>query len=59
VRDIRREIWRHLASDWKPAHLATIHTGNTTLDGVPDVFAQMLAGASFGRTVVDINAPHV
>jgi putative YhdH/YhfP family quinone oxidoreductase len=49
---VRREIWERLASDWKPAHLDAIATAETTLDGLPDVFARMLAGQSFGRTVV-------
>jgi putative YhdH/YhfP family quinone oxidoreductase len=49
---IRRVLWEHLASDWKPAHLeriATAEVGLTELDGV---FARMLEGGSFGRTVV-------
>jgi len=52
ARDIRDDIWRHLADDWKPAHLEAICTRETTLDGLPEVFEQMLAGGSFGRTLV-------
>jgi acrylyl-CoA reductase (NADPH) len=52
ARDIRDAVWQHLASDWKPAHLETICTRETTLDGLPDVFRTMLAGGSFGRTLV-------
>ncbi len=52
ARDIREAIWQHLADDWKPAHLADIHTGTTTLGDLPQVFDAMLAGDSFGRTVV-------
>ena len=52
ARDIRDAVWQHLASDWKPAHLDTICTRETTLDGLPEVFRTMLAGQSFGRTVV-------
>ncbi|MEL1264646.1 YhdH/YhfP family quinone oxidoreductase [Pseudoxanthomonas putridarboris] len=52
ARDIREAVWQHLASDWKPAHLDTICTREITLDGLPDVFGTMLAGRSFGRTVV-------
>jgi putative YhdH/YhfP family quinone oxidoreductase len=52
ARDIRDAIWQHLASDWKPAHLDAICTRETTLDGLPEVFRTMLAGQSFGRTVV-------
>jgi acrylyl-CoA reductase (NADPH) len=52
ARDIRDAVWQHLASDWKPAHLDTICTRETRLDGLPDVFRTMLAGGSFGRTLV-------
>ncbi|HEX4479906.1 MAG TPA: acryloyl-CoA reductase [Rudaea sp.] len=54
ARDIRDEIWRHLGSDWKPAHLDRIATRELTLDQLPSVFDQMTSGASFGRTVVKI-----
>jgi putative YhdH/YhfP family quinone oxidoreductase len=56
ARDIRDEIWQHLGSDWKPAHLDAICTHETTLEGLPGVFDEMLAGRSFGRTVVRIDA---
>ncbi len=52
ARDIRDEVWRRLASEWKPRHLQTIRTAETTLEGLPDVFERMLAGASHGRTLV-------
>ena len=56
ARDIRDEIWRHLASDWKPAHLDAICTQEVTLEELPGVFEAMLAGQSFGRTLVRITA---
>lgn len=52
ARDIRDDIWRHLADDWKPVHLDTICTREIDLNGLPEVFKAMLAGHSFGRTVV-------
>ena len=52
ARAIREELWRRLASDWKPAHLDRICTREVTLDGLPEVFATMLGGRSFGRTLV-------
>ena len=52
ARDIRDEVWRRLAADWKPAHLDAICTRETGLEGLPEVFATMLAGGSLGRTVV-------
>ena len=54
ARDIRDTIWQHLASDWKPRHLDRIATREVTLDELPGVFARMLAGDSFGRTVVRV-----
>lgn len=54
ARDIRDDIWRHLADDWKPVHLDTICTREIDLNGLPEVFKAMLAGHSFGRTVVKI-----
>ena len=54
ARDIRDEVWRRLASDWKPAQLDAICTRETGLEGLPEVFATMLAGGSLGRTVVSL-----
>ncbi len=56
ARDIRGEVWQHLASDWKPAHLDSICTHEITLDGLPQAFATVLAGHSFGRTLVRVAA---
>ncbi len=52
ARDIRGQVWQHLASDWKPRHLDTICTRETTLEGLPEVFRTMLDGRSSGRTLV-------
>ena len=54
ARPVREAIWQHLASDWKPAYLETICTREVSLDALADVFPGMLAGASFGRTVVQV-----
>jgi len=54
ARDIREAIWQHLASDWKPAHLDKILSREVALDELPGVFEAMLAGRSFGRTLVRI-----
>ena len=51
---IRRELWRRLASDWKPAHLDRIATREVGLAELPEVFDTMLAGKSFGRTLVKL-----
>ena len=52
ARGQREQVWERLAGAWKPAHLDTICTRETLLDGLPEVFPAMLAGGSFGRTVV-------
>jgi putative YhdH/YhfP family quinone oxidoreductase len=54
ARDIRDEVWKRLASDWKPADLDAICTREATLDELPSVFDAMLAGGSLGRTLVRV-----
>jgi NADPH-dependent curcumin reductase CurA len=54
ARDIRDEVWRRLASDWKPRHLERIATREVSLEQLPQVFERMLAGDSFGRTLVHV-----
>jgi len=55
ARDIREQVWARLAGDWRPRHLDRICTREVGLDGLPEVFKTMLAGESFGRTVVRID----
>lgn len=52
ARDQRERVWEHLAGIWKPLHLERIATREVTLEELPGVFPAMLAGNSFGRTVV-------
>ncbi|GHH50508.1 MULTISPECIES: YhdH/YhfP family quinone oxidoreductase [Gammaproteobacteria] len=52
ARDIRERVWEKLAGDWRPRHLARICTREVALAELPQVFEAMLAGQSFGRTVV-------
>lgn len=54
ARDIRNILWQHLASQWKPQHLDRIATNEIGLDQLPLVFPRMLAGDSFGRTLVRV-----
>ncbi len=51
---IRNELWQHLATDWKPQHLSRIVTAEVEFDGLPAVFERIVAGDSFGRTLVRI-----
>ena len=54
ARDIREQLWQHLASDWKPAQLERICTREVELAQLPEVFSTMLAGRSLGRTIVKL-----
>jgi putative YhdH/YhfP family quinone oxidoreductase len=54
ARPIRDAVWHHLATDWKPADLASVCTREIALDGLPEVFGTMLAGGSLGRTIVKL-----
>ncbi|WEN13532.1 acryloyl-CoA reductase [Rhodanobacter sp. AS-Z3] len=56
ARELRDRIWQHLASDWKPRHLERIATREVGLDQLPGSFGRMLAGESFGRTLVCIDS---
>lgn len=49
----RLEVWRRLATDMKPRHLAAI-AHEVTLAGLPAVFPELLKGAARGRTVVKL-----
>jgi putative YhdH/YhfP family quinone oxidoreductase len=51
---LRREVWRRLGADWKPADLDAICTRTVGLADLPGVFPGMLAGGSFGRTLVEL-----
>jgi len=52
ARDIRDDVWRRLAGEWKPRHLDRICTREVGLEQLPTVFEGMLAGGSLGRTLV-------
>lgn len=54
ARAIRDQVWQHLASDWRPAHLDRIARREVGLDGLAAVFDSMIAGSSVGRTVVKL-----
>lgn len=52
---IRHVLWERLASDLAPKHLDKIVTSTVTLEDLPEVFGNMLAGKTIGRTVVAID----
>ena len=49
----RREVWRRLATDLKPAHLTTM-ARTVRLADLPDAFATLLKGNARGRFVVEL-----
>jgi acrylyl-CoA reductase (NADPH) len=50
--DVRRDVWRRLATDMKPVLSAIAR--EITLDELPEAFATLLAGRARGRYVVQI-----
>lgn len=56
ARGTRERVWERLADAWKPAHLERICTNEVSLEQLPTVFDTMLAGGSFGRTLVRIGS---
>ena len=53
--ELRSQLWKQLASDWRPPHLEQILTDTVGLEDLPRVFDQMLAGRTHGRILVDLN----
>ncbi|MBT2968862.1 MAG: oxidoreductase [gamma proteobacterium symbiont of Ctena orbiculata] len=51
---IREEIWQRLANDLKPRHLDDILSQTVSMEQLPEVFDQMLAGQIMGRTLVTL-----
>lgn len=49
---LRADLWRRLASDWRPADLDTLASDQVDLHGLPAVFENMLAGKTHGRILV-------
>ncbi|MFW5927341.1 MAG: oxidoreductase [Wenzhouxiangella sp.] len=54
--EIRAELWKRLASDWKPDHLDEIGSAPIGLDELPSVFERLLAGKARGRVPVKIGS---
>jgi NADPH2:quinone reductase len=55
-REWRLDLWNKLAGDWKPRHLKTIAPREISLEDVPAVCEEMIAGKAQGRTVVRIGS---
>src|SRR3989440_830510 len=52
---LRREVWRRLAGDMRPAHLEEM-TRTIPFEDLPQAFDGLLKGAAKGRIVVDLAA---
>ena len=53
-REWRLEIWKHLASDWKPRHLDRIVSRTIRLDEVTQAAEDLMAASMTGRYLVDL-----
>jgi acrylyl-CoA reductase (NADPH) len=53
--ELRREVWRRLASDMRPPHLAAM-TRTIAFDALPGAFQAFIEGRARGRLVVDMAA---
>jgi acrylyl-CoA reductase (NADPH) len=53
--ELRRQLWHRLATDLVPKHLDTIVTRVASMDDLPGIAKDMLAGRTTGRTVVRID----
>ncbi|NEX17025.1 MAG: oxidoreductase [Halochromatium sp.] len=49
---LRADLWRRLATDWRPSDLEALVSDQVDLDGLPAVFERMLAGKTHGRILV-------
>jgi NADPH:quinone reductase-like Zn-dependent oxidoreductase len=52
--DVRREIWRRLATDMKPTQLGAV-INEIALEQLPEAFAALRAGQARGRFVVRLD----
>ncbi len=53
--EVRRQIWEHLASDYKPLHLLDSIAHETTFQGLPQALATILKGGVRGRIVIKVS----
>ena len=53
---LRKTVWNHLATDFRPPHLDKIVSGELSLEALEVFFPQMLQGKTRGRWVVRIHS---
>ena len=51
----REDIWAHLSTIWKPKHLDTLISREVTLEDLPAVCDEFIAGKIQGRTLVRLS----
>ncbi len=52
--EVRSEIWQRLATDLKPRQLDEIVSRTVNLEGLPELFDELLTGQILGRVLVEI-----
>lgn len=52
--ELRHKLWHRLATDLAPKHLDKIVTRIASMEDLPGIFENMLAGKTTGRTVIKI-----
>ncbi len=50
--ELRRELWRRLAGEWRPSQLAAMVSGELPLADVPAASDELLGGQGHGRRIV-------
>ena len=53
--ELRRQVWEHLASDYKPEHLLDLIGHEASLEELPQALATVLKGGVRGRTVIKVS----
>jgi len=53
--ELRRQIWEHLASDYRPEHLLDLIGHEAPLVELPQVLAAILKGGVRGRTIIKVS----
>ena len=53
--ELRRQLWEHLASDYKPKHLLDTIGHEVPLDQLPQALATIIKGGVRGRTIIRIH----
>jgi len=53
--ELRRQIWEHLASDYKPEHLLDLIAHEAPFAELPKALAAVLKGEVRGRTIIKVS----